>query len=266
MLQTRLSALVLLLLGLVGGAAPASAEDAAAARDERWRAVVAGLFEGRMPTETDGWISLTAPRRALDAALVPVTLSIPADRGIAGLYLVVDENPAPLAAHVLLGPAARAGELKLRIRVDHDTNLHAVAETTDGGLFAASWFIKAAGGCSAPGVEAPEVAMRSAGQMKLRVTRQDGAQRAEVLIRHPNFNGMQMDPITRYYTPARYLERIDIARDGVAVLGIEAGISLASDPAIGFALAEGGGTLTVIARDSKQAEWRQDFPLPIPGA
>jgi len=34
------------------------------------------------------------------------------------------------------------------------------------------------------------------------------------MIRHPNFNGMQMNQITRYFTPARFIRTIDASYDG----------------------------------------------------
>ena len=40
--------------------------------------------------------------------------------------------------------------LSTRVRVDSYTNVHAVAELSDGQLYAAQRFVKAAGGCSAP--------------------------------------------------------------------------------------------------------------------
>src|SRR3546814_9216097 len=69
---------------------------------------------------------------------------------IKSVYLVIDDNPAPLAAHVTFGPAADPGALHLRVRIDTYTNVHAVAETKDGKLFSTVAFIKASGGCSAP--------------------------------------------------------------------------------------------------------------------
>jgi len=242
-------------LVLLTGAAP---DDGAA----RWQALAAAIFHGRHPTALPGWVNVDAPVRAMDAALVPVTVTVAQDHPIRGIYLVVDENPSPVAAHVVFGPAADTRTLTFRIRVDQYTNLHVVAEAPDGTLVSTARFIKAAGGCSAPGGETPEIALKSAGQMKLRLH----DMQAELLVRHPNFNGMQMDQVTRLYTPARYINSLDIAYNGVRVLHLDSDISLAADPAIGFGIkAPGGGILSVDVADTSHASWHQEFPVPPHG-
>ena len=86
--------------------------------------------------------------------MVPVSLTslLPASdaRRIVGITLVIDENPSPLAATFSLGPSSGIRSMSTRVRVDSYTNLHVVAELTDGRLYAAERFVKAAGGCSAP--------------------------------------------------------------------------------------------------------------------
>ena len=62
---------------------------------------------------------------------------------------MIDENPSPLAA--VFSPGHEwLRSLSTRVRVDSYTNVHAVAELSDGQLYAAQRFVKAAGGCSAP--------------------------------------------------------------------------------------------------------------------
>jgi len=34
------------------------------------------------------------------------------------------------------------------------------------------------------------------------------------MVRHPNFNGMQMNQITRYYTPPLFIRTIDATYEG----------------------------------------------------
>jgi len=238
----------------------ARAEEDEAARAARWHDLAKYIFDGRQPADLAGWVSIDAPMRAMDAALVPITLTVADGRQIKSLYLVVDENPSPVAAHIVFGPAADAHTMTMRIRVDQYTNLHAVVETQDGRLISTARFIKAAGGCSAPGSETPDLALKSAGQMKLRISNQPGTAHAELLIRHPNFNGMQMDQVTRLYTPARYINSIEVAYNGQRVFHLDADISMASDPAIGFGFkSDGSGTLSVQVQDTAHAAWHQDF-------
>jgi sulfur-oxidizing protein SoxY len=261
----RLLALAAVLAAVVAAPSAGAAEDDPA-RAQRWHELAAAIFDGRQPTDLPGWVEIDAPTRAMDAALVPVTLTLSPDKRIRSLYLVVDENPSPVAAHVVFGPAADTRSLSLRVRVDQYTNLHAVVEDDDGQLISTARFVKATGGCSAPGAETPEAALQGAGRMKLRLLPGDGAARAELLIRHPNFNGMQMDQVSRLYTPARYINSIDVAFNGQRVLHIDADISMASDPAIGFGFkSDGAGTLSVQVVDTAAATWHQEFAVPPHG-
>jgi sulfur-oxidizing protein SoxY len=57
---------------------------------------------------------------------------------------------------------------------------------------------------------------------------------AVVMIRHPNFTGLQMDPISRGYTPARFINDIEVKRGDVVVLRMEGGISISEDPNVRF--------------------------------
>src|SRR5271156_5335769 len=118
--------------------ARASEDDAA--RAHRWQELAGTIFPGKHVTEGPGWVSIDAPVRAMDAALVPVTLTLAPGKPIKAIYLVVDENPSPIAAHIVFGPAADTHTLTLRIRVDQYTNLHAVAETPDGQLVSSARF------------------------------------------------------------------------------------------------------------------------------
>ena len=108
-----------------GGTAAMDAE-----RASRWQAIAVQIFGERKIDPTDTLIRLDAPARAEDAALVPITLTMPEKDKIKSVYLVIDDNPAPFAARVTFGPAADAGTLQLRVRIDAYTNVHAVADLT----------------------------------------------------------------------------------------------------------------------------------------
>ena len=179
---------------------------------------------------------------------------------------MIDNNPAPLAAHVSFGPASGAHRLTLRVRVDQYTTIHAVAEMPDGKLYATGTFVKAAGGCSAPAGPDDEAALKDIGHMKLRFAGPYAPGKplqAELLIRHPNFNGMQMNQVTRNYTPAWFARTTDVTYEGQSVLHIESDISLSTDPAIGFIFVPNGpGHLSVTVRDSKDIVYSLSFDVP----
>jgi sulfur-oxidizing protein SoxY len=248
----------------------ARAEDDAAARLARWHDLRQSIFGDRTVANGDDKIAIEAPVRALDAALVPVTITVKAPQEVKGIYLTIDDNPAPLAAHIVFGPAGDASTLKVRIRIDQYTLLHAIEETTTGELYETSRFIKAAGGCSAPAGSYDDAALAQMGQMQLRVRNDAVAgepREVQLLIRHPNFNGMQMDPDTHGYTPAHFLKTTDVTFNGQEVLHLDSDISLATDPSISFRLSgHAKGTLDVKARDSEDKIFEQHFDVTQEGS
>ncbi|SFK30101.1 quinoprotein dehydrogenase-associated SoxYZ-like carrier [Methylocapsa palsarum] len=255
-----------LALVLFAAIAPAAmAADDETARAERWNDLRQSFFGQRPILEGSDKISLDAPDRAMDAALVPVTINVANPSQVKAVYLLIDDNPAPLAAHVAFGPAGDPRSLKLRVRVNQYTYIHAVEETLTGELFATRRFVKAAGGCSAPAGSYDPAALADIGRMKLRASEQssgDGSVEAQLLVRHPNFNGMQMDQVTRLYTPARFLKTIEATYNNEIVFRLETDISMATDPAITFGVRTSQkGKLAVSARDSSGALFESSFDL-----
>ena len=241
----------------------AAAQDDEATRAARWNDLAQEIFGARQIQTGDANITLEAPERAEDAALVPVTIRLQNPGEVKSITLVIDDNPAPVAAHVTFGPAGDPRSLKLRVRVNQYTNMHAVEETKDGALYETHRFVKASGGCSAPSGSYDAEALARIGQMKLRLLgdpQEVHSREAQLLIRHPNFNGMQRDEATKGYTPARFLKSVDVTLDGAAVLHLDSDISLAADPAITFGVnAHGKGKLAITARDSDNAVFEQNF-------
>jgi sulfur-oxidizing protein SoxY len=166
----------------------------------------------------------------------------------------------------VFGPKADPSDLKLRVRVNAYTNIHAIAETRDGQLHAATRFVKAAGGCSAPAGPDDAAALADIGRMKLRLIGDFNGGRplqAQLMIRHPNFNGMQMNQITRFFTPARFIRTIDATYDGGQVFHMDADISLSTDPVITFGFVPNGkGQIKVVALDSSNATFDRTFEVP----
>jgi sulfur-oxidizing protein SoxY len=246
----------------IDGAAPADDPS----RLERWTALREAIFGKRPVTDGTAVIRLEAPARALDAALVPLTLQIVGGRLVKGVYLVIDNNPSPLAGHIRFGPRADPGTLKLRVRVNEYTLIHAVAEAQDGSLYGVAQFVKAAGGCSAPADTDASDALRDLGRMKMRLLGTFSPGRplqAQLMIRHPNFNGMQMNQITRMYTPARFVRTTDVTYEGAGVFHLESDISMSTDPVVTFGFVpQGAGQLHVRVLDSEDKTFEQSFAVP----
>jgi sulfur-oxidizing protein SoxY len=252
-------------LGGSAAAAPTEAERAA-----RWSDLRHAIFGERTVRDADGLVKIDAPARAEDAAIVPVTIEV-ADKlapDVRGLYLVIDYNPSPLAAHFLFGPLADARRIETRVRIDDYTYLHAVAETEDGRLYAVARFIKAAGGCSAPAGKDQALALQRLGKMKLVLgdrRKADAPQQAKLLISHPNNSGLQMDQLTHLYIPADFVQTVKVTFGGQLVFELASDIAISEDPAFNFAFrpANGGkaGVLTAEVLDSSQRHFKQSWPV-----
>ena len=265
--KPTLLAVMLAASALLGGLHPALAdEEDDHDRAARWKQLQESLFPHRQVLDSGGLITVEAPPRALDAALVPVELHMTGKQAVKGVYLIIDDNPAPMAAHFVFGPTADPRDLKLRVRVNAYTNIHAIAETQDGQLHAATQFVKAAGGCSAPAGPDDTAALADMGRMKLRLIGDFNAgkpMQAQLMIRHPNFNGMQMNQITRYFTPARFIRTIDATYEGAQVFHLDADISLSTDPVITFGFVpRAKGQMKVVAQDSTNATFAHSFDVP----
>lgn len=248
-------------------AAPAAPVGNAILDFDPWPGIRKDLFAARPITEDSTALVLEAPVRADDAALVPLTIRIP--RAMAAtaksLTLVVDKNPAPVAAVFTFGAGAGLGDrvLSTRVRVDMYTNIRAIVETADGALHMVTKYVKAAGGCSAPALKDADEALAALGKMQVRTFARPASsttpspepqgtlREAQVMIKHPNYSGMQMNQLTGLYIPAKYVQRMDVTRDGELVFRLEGGISLSEDPNIRFTYADGGpGVLDVTATDT----------------
>jgi len=271
LMMTRRSAVLGLALATAatGGLAQAqSTQD-----PDPWPDLQRIFFGGKPVAEDKSIVTFDAPARAEDAALVPMSFSAklpPGDsRRVTKLTLVIDENPAPLAAAFTLGDKAGDTRIATRVRVNSYTNVHVVAELSDESLLMATRFVKAAGGCSAPMVKSMDEALATLGQMRFRILPQvaDAPDEALVMIRHPNNSGLQMDQVTRLYTPARYINKLAVYQGDELVFSMEGGISIAEDPNFRFTFKRNGAkTFRVEAEDTTGKTFSGAWPATRDGA
>lgn len=256
--------------GMLGVAGHRVAAQAPTTQDP-WPALATQIFDGRPLRDGSAILAIEAPYRAEDAALVPIEFHslLPGDdkRWIRRVTLVIDQNPSPLAA--VFSPAQASGmrSISTRVRIDDYTNVHAVAELSDGVLYATARFVKAAGGCSAPAAKEDADAI-PLGTMRFRQfppTGETGSNsrlsEAQLLIRHPNYTGMQMDQLTRLYVPAHFVTTVRIWQSDELLLSIEGGISISENPEYRFDYRpNGGGGFRVEVEDSEGKSFRQEWP------
>jgi sulfur-oxidizing protein SoxY len=265
--RSRLPWFAGLLVAMHFGVAPATAAESY----DPWPGLAQDIFNNRAMNDGAGVIAIEMPGRAEDAAIVPVTLRAtlpPGDtRRVVAITLVIDQNPAPLAARFELGPDASVSEISTRVRVNNYTDVHAVAELSDGQLYVTKTYVKASGGCSAPAAKNAEEAQGRLGQMRFRQFAKagegpaSGAREAQIMVGHPNNSGLQMDQVTQLYIPAFFVNELRVWQDDSLVLAMEGGISISEDPNIRFTFVPNGAKrFRVEAKDTEghvfQNEWK----------
>jgi sulfur-oxidizing protein SoxY len=237
-----------------------------------WPGLVQDIFSNRQMNDGGDVIGIEMPYRAEDAAIVPVTLrsklSPTDERRVVSITLVIDQNPAPMAAKFELGPQAKVSEISTRVRVNNYTDVHAVAELSDGKLYVVKTYVKASGGCSAPAAKNPDEAKNHIGQMRYRqFARADqgptnGTREAQIMIGHPNNSGLQMDQVTHLYVPAFFINELHLWQDDSPVLSMEGGISISEDPNIRFTYVSNGARhFRAEAKDTQGHVFEHDWAV-----
>jgi sulfur-oxidizing protein SoxY len=241
-----------------------------------WPGLVQDIFNSRPMNDGGDVIAIEMPYRAEDAAIVPVTLrsklAATDERRVVSITLVIDQNPAPMAAKFELGKDARVSEISTRVRVNNYTDVHAVAELSDGKLYVTKTYVKASGGCSAPAAKNPDEAQNRIGQMRYRQfarTEQgptSGAREAQIMIGHPNNSGLQMDQVTQLYVPAFFINELHLWQGDSPVLSMEGGISISEDPNIRFTYVSNGAKhFRAEAKDTQGHVFDHDWNVDNPG-
>lgn len=237
----RRTVLSLLPVGLV---LPRSmlAADAKPSSDERWARLRKGLF-GDMPiSEKAGDIlTLTAPVRAEDAAVVPIGIQThlvqTPERYIRKVHLIIDNNPSPAGAVFTFSPESGRADIETRVRIEEYTFVRAIAEMNDGQLYMNTKFLKASGGCSAPAGKDEAEAMAKLGRMRLRIEDEVVPGKpvlAQLMISHPNVSGLGIDQLTRLTPPPYFVRSIAVTYAGKPVLTADVDFTLSENPNVRF--------------------------------
>jgi sulfur-oxidizing protein SoxY len=238
--------MVLALIAAVYFAAPpaARAQAAPAGQDqpseETWNSIRDDIFKGRPVLDGAGLVVLDAPRRAEDSAIVPIGMRVnfagDDKRTLKSFTLVIDENPAPVAGTFTIGPRAGVTSISTRVRVNSYSYVRLVAELSDGRLYGVKAFVKASGGCSAPAASNSDATKAMLGQMKFRSFRSeaDALPEAQIMLRHPQNSGLQMDQLTRLYVPPFFIDNLKIWQGDDLVMAMDGGIAISEDPNIRF--------------------------------
>ncbi|MGH6762058.1 MAG: quinoprotein dehydrogenase-associated SoxYZ-like carrier [Phyllobacterium sp.] len=256
----------------LAGAVPVMAQSTSIPQSAIWDSLKVDVFGERAIGQAKGFVTIEAPARAEDAAIVPIDLHFKPDEKtgrIKSVTLIIDENPSPVAAVFKFGQDAGVTHLATRVRVNAYSYVRAIAETEDGKLHMVQTFVKASGGCSAPALKNQDEAMASLGKMKLRVfpaklpgtEQMTRATEMQLMIRHPNNSGLQMDQITRYYIPAHFIQGLTISQGDRLIMTMEGGISISEDPNFRFEFdAAPDQDVRVEASDTEGQTFKGEWP------
>ncbi|WP_297809842.1 quinoprotein dehydrogenase-associated SoxYZ-like carrier [uncultured Methylophaga sp.] len=239
---------------------------AAADKEPIWPSLKTAHFGDKEIRENaDDLLVLEAPKRAEDAAIVPITIKslVPqsADKFIKNIHVVIDNNPMPYSANFRLSPELGTVDISTRMRIDEYTYVRAIAEMNDGSLHMVSRFVKASGGCSAPAGKDAAAALARLGKMQIRMRQPTVGEpvQAQVIVSHPNYSGLQYDQKNRKYIPAHFVDDIDISYNDKTLIKVESGISLSEDPSVRFTFTPAEhGKLKAVIHDSKEQEFSME--------
>src|SRR5664279_5508741 len=268
----RLTVPVLIAVLCLAGPPAARAQSAAAASEqpseEAWNSIKGDIFKDRPILDGAGLVTLDAPRRAEDAAVVPIGMRVNFAAGdkrtLQSLTLVIDENPAPVAGTFTIGPHSGVTSISTRVRVNTYSYVRAVAELSDGKLYGVKAFVKASGGCSAPAASNSDATKAMLGQMKFRTCRSEASAvpEAQIMMRHPQNSGLQMDQLTRLYIPPFFIENLQIWQGDDLVVAMDGGIAISEDPNIRFNYRSNGAAgFRVEAMDTSKKIFRDEWLL-----
>ncbi|MGR3366156.1 MAG: quinoprotein dehydrogenase-associated SoxYZ-like carrier [Sagittula sp.] len=231
---------------------------------ETWEDLRFDVIGDTVISDAESPLSIDAPYRAHDAATVPIVLTqTNLSAQIDKATVVIDENPAPVAAELTFGPAMVPVDFELRVRVNQYSNVRVLTETPDG-TFMSGRFVKASGGCSAPASRDPSEMMATLGQMKLRLFGEPeistARREAQIMLRHPNYSGLQRNQVTQLFIPAHFIDHMEVWQGDEMLFTMDGGISISENPAFRFSYTDNGApALTVKATDTEGNVFEQSL-------
>ena len=257
----------------------------AAMAGEAWDDVSSMLFGERLMINAgEELVALNIPYRTTDDRRTEMgaTISAPAGRKIRSVYLVIDENPMPVSAVFEMARPVEDFTFSASMRLNGPSGIHIVLETDTGALFVSEGFTKTSGlgACAAPPGTDPQIALKTLGQMDLKVVRNDAPALDNLLtvsdaaplqtdstlsatlrFDHPSHSGLQMDQITLLYLPARFIETVGVAVDEKPWFTMTGSISLSENPTLTLELPKDAELMTVRMTDTEGATFLREFIL-----
>jgi len=253
----------------VAASGAARGQDMGPADSAVWKKVHASVFAGAAIEPGDRVVVLETPKRAEDAAIVPLAIRAQfpqtRDRYIEKIWLVIDNNPSPIAAVFQFTLESGRADIETRVRIEEYTYVRAIALTNDGKLYMAANYVKAAGGCSAPAGKDALAAKANLGKMRLRVSETLASGQpalAQLMVSHPNDSGLAMDQVTRSYATPHFVRRVEVRYDGRLIMNADVDFSISENPNFRFYfVSNGAGELDARVIDNQDLEFTAQTKL-----
>lgn len=196
------------------------------------------MFGGKEINNDQKVVKIFLNTKTSDATTVPLMINGLIDQTpesfIKKIYIIVDNNPSPVAGVFNFSPDNGRVKIETRLRFEKFSFVRAVAEMNDGTLFQAAEWVKAEGGCSAPsaGSDGESVDL---GKIRVRVDEirnYEDPLLTEVQIKHPNESGLSIDfPSDKV---ARFIRDINVTYNDTNVFDGKVDFSLSDNPIIRF--------------------------------
>lgn len=233
---------------------------ASAEVQDKWSELKETYFPGKTVESNKEIIKLSAPKRAESGAQVPFSFSIDypmnANSYVKSVHVLVGVNPIPVVGVFHFFPESGKAEISTRIRLETDSYVHVVAETSDGNLYMNAIPVRATGGCGGT-VEGDEKSIRiSAGRMKFHADENianDQIVKGTLLIKHPMYTGLQRDLVSQGFRPAFFINKAVIKYNSKKVMDADLYIGMSEDPNIQFSFVknEASGLVEVEIQDNE---------------
>ena len=178
-------------------------------REQRWNEIKEVYFNDKtfINKDKDSW--LFTPKRAPDGAFVPISFGTHR-KDVKFAHLVIDMNPVPAGSWFdFRNSLLTEIDFSIRVRLESYSNIRIIFET-DTHYYQVANFVKASGGCAAPPLGDIDSFYKTAGKIRTKIT----DDRIKISILHPQFNGLQMNPLTTEFIEPFYVQRVKVSVDG----------------------------------------------------
>jgi len=178
-------------------------------REHRWNEIKEVYFNDKtfINKDKDSW--LLTPKRAPDGAFVPISFGTHR-KNVKFAHLVIDMNPVPAGSWFDFRDSLLTEiDFHIRVRLESYSNIRIIFETNTH-YYQVANFVKASGGCAAPPLGNIDSFYKTAGKIRTKII----DDRIKISVLHPQFSGLQMNPLTTEFIEPFYVQRVKVSANG----------------------------------------------------